>query len=506
MRDAEVDELMDALSDVSAYAHPVGDVEVIRGPTSVVFLAGDRAYKVDRAAGASNGTGATRRACEMELRLNRRLSRGVYLDVVPIVRAVGNGRRGLRFGRPGREDALAIGWAIQMRRLPRDARLDLAVERGWIGPQDAARLGARLARFHTFAARSPEITVSADFSVVRRRLCEGLDRLRPLVGQAITPAMLRRTERALDRRLVQLRPLIERRALEGRPCDTHGDPRLEHIYYLPRPGGLDDFQIIGCEPRERRFADPVSDLAAAVMGLRVRGARNLAVHLVDGYFEQVEDPEGRHLLPLLVAERALERAHLERKALDRAGPRVRRTAVELATRRHAMVALTELCPPSERPCMIMIAGLPGSGKTTLAQGLSSTAGFVHLDADRLCRRLAGVSSEPFPTEAYAPQWAEAVYAECLARAERAVHQGQRIVIDAVFRERSRRLAFVEAAMSWGVPVLLLICEARPGATRNGRWDPLAVRTRSVAHRITTDAGPVRALEQATRILERCALV
>ncbi len=92
------EQIIEELSRPSAYPYPVDEVEIIQTHISVVFLAGDRVYKVKKPVdfGFLDFTTLEKRKhfCEEELRLNRRLSPGMYLKVV----AVTQGPVGLRFG------------------------------------------------------------------------------------------------------------------------------------------------------------------------------------------------------------------------------------------------------------------------------------------------------------------------------------------------------------------------------------------------------------------------
>jgi predicted kinase len=74
---------------------------------------------------------------------------------------------------------------------------------------------------------------------------------------------------------------------------------------------------------------------------------------------------------------------------------------------------------------------------------------------------------------YAAGWVERTYAECLRRAEGLLFEGERVLVDASFREEAQRRAFLEAAARWGVPGLFLLCQAEPGVVRErpaGRRD------------------------------------
>jgi uncharacterized protein len=80
--------LIQALSEPSAYPHPISGVEVRHTHISVVFLAGTKAYKIKKPVDLGFldfGTLEKRRhLCAEEVRLNRRLAPTVYLEVVPV--------------------------------------------------------------------------------------------------------------------------------------------------------------------------------------------------------------------------------------------------------------------------------------------------------------------------------------------------------------------------------------------------------------------------------------
>ena len=84
----ELSRLIDALSDPLAYPFPVDAVEVRHTHISAVFLVGPFVYKIKKPLdlGFLDFTTLEKRRhfCDEEIRLNRRLAPGVYLDVVPV--------------------------------------------------------------------------------------------------------------------------------------------------------------------------------------------------------------------------------------------------------------------------------------------------------------------------------------------------------------------------------------------------------------------------------------
>src|ERR1022692_2532927 len=118
--------LIQALSEPSAYPHPVGGVEVRHTHISVVFLAGNYAYKIKKPVELGFLDFSTlekrRHFCTEEVRLNRRLAPSVYLGVVPVA------RRGTKVVMD--DDGDVVEWAVKMERLPEAATLQSRLERG----------------------------------------------------------------------------------------------------------------------------------------------------------------------------------------------------------------------------------------------------------------------------------------------------------------------------------------------------------------------------------------
>jgi predicted kinase len=136
-----------------------------------------------------------------------------------------------------------------------------------------------------------------------------------------------------------------------------------------------------------------------------------------------------------------------------------------------------LAEPRERPCMVLVAGLPGTGKSVLARGLRETCSFTWIRADEVRKRLAGL--DPLSKQRpdlddgiYTGEWSDRTYAACLARAADVCGAGGRALVDATFVDGRRRAAFVEAAIEWGVPVVLLVVHAPAELIR----ERLAART------------------------------
>ena len=173
-----------------------------------------------------------------------------------------------------------------------------------------------------------------------------------------------------------------------------------------------------------------------------------------------------------------------------------------------------------------MAGLPGTGKSTLARELAEAAEFCVIRSDVVRKELAGLSGhEPTPAQLreslYTAEWNDRVYAECLCRAEYFLGEGKRVIVDATFREEQQRVTFMEAAIRWGVPPGLLLCQAEPETIRRRlearqgdasdadcsvyrqvaeKWEEIGAAPGRAVAVISTEGSPAQVLSRALEVL------
>ena len=349
------------------------------------------------------------------------------------------------------------------------------------------------------------------------------------VGNSVSQAVFTRIRSLTEEALERLRPLIESRADGGVPRDTHGDLRLDHIYIFAEHPPPDNLVVIDCvEFSERfRFADPISDVAFLVMGLNLQGRRDLGREFLEAYIHAAGDSQGMDLVPFYTAYRGVVRGKVEGLKLDRVeiAEADRKTAFT-ESRGSWLLALGELDAPKRRPCLLLVAGLPGTGKSTLARTICDHANLQLIRSDVVRKELADVaasSQTDFGEGIYTAKWNRRTYEECLRQALRLLFEGERVVVDANFRIEADRRDFLQAATQMGVRSGVLVCEADPQivrarlANRRGDasdadwsiyeravegWEQPSARTQSVLKTIDTSNSLEKSVAQAMQALQQ----
>jgi aminoglycoside phosphotransferase family enzyme/predicted kinase len=398
---------------------------------AVVFLSGDRAYKLKRAVKfpyMDFSTAERRRAmCEAEVEINRRLAPEIYLGVEPVE---GN------------------DWVVVMRRFDEDGLLDRMAERGQLTPALMAALGARIARYHDGLApirdgfgRPDDYRhlVAADI----RQMREQGERLDPPSSETLAAKMPAALEPYID--------IVARRVEAGAIRRCHGDLHLRNIVLID--GQPVPFDAIEFSERIANI-DVLYDLSFALMDLCERKLQPLANRLLNEWLWRIAEladaphHEALALLPMFLSRRASIRAFVDAQAASVSDGDTSRA------RDYQKVALSFLQPAPPR--LMAIGGLSGSGKTTralqVAPEIGRVPGAVVVRSDVERKRLAGIAlEERMPAGSYTQEASAKVYAAMFERAGQALRGGQSVVLDAVFAKPEEREAAEALAHEVGVP-------------------------------------------------------
>lgn len=429
-------------------------VDMFETHGALVFMAGDSVLKIKRAIRLPYFDFSTlerrRKFVARELEINAPNAPEIYLGLRPITRQDDGSLAIAGTGKP-------VEWALHMRRFGQDQLLAHVVERQHGLPVNTATaLADAVVNSHATARKvqSPTDQLHA--------VAEGV--FAALSACAVPEVAEARTRfvAAISAALTASAGIRAMRAREGYVRRCHGDLHLGNLVLWDGAPTL--FDAIEFD-EQLATIDTLYDLAFLLMDLERHGARASANIVLNRYLWKTGDPhdlEGLAALPLFMGLRAGIRSMV---TLDRAGLKPNeRTG--LVTRAVETLRLGSALATPTPASMIVIGGLSGTGKTTLAAQIApvfgSAPGALHLRTDLERKWLAGVGEfERLPEHAYTQEAANAVFARVLARANTALIAGHSVILDGVFARPDERAMVENLARKTGARFEGLWLEARP---------------------------------------------
>lgn len=444
-----------ALSSPEFYPHQPACVAIKQTHISWVFLAGDEVFKVKKPVRFSFLDFSTRerrrRACLDEVRLNRRLAPDVYLGV----RGVRITPEGPTWCAAGVEDAGEP--VVHMRRLPDERMLPRLLADGMAGPPEIDAIVARLVRFHADADRSAEVLALSDPARMQAFLANDIAEVERFRTTVLDPQDDDEVRAFLDAGLEVRTPQLRRRIARGRACEGHGDLHAEHVC-IATNGEVVIFDCIEFS-RELRCRDVAAEVSFLKMDLEFRGYPELAQRLVRGYAVATHDREFVDLTEWFACQRAYVRTKVDclrsdaKDVSDRARSEARNEA-----RRHLDLALRYT--RTTKPLVIVVHGISGSGKSTVARRIAARTGFVRFASDEIRKELAGIEwTDRSGADGwlYTSEMSARTYGTLYQRAASTLARGQGVVLDATFQRRIDRHTAQKVADEAGVGWLLVEC-------------------------------------------------
>ncbi|NJN73900.1 MAG: AAA family ATPase [Limnothrix sp. RL_2_0] len=448
-----IETLIATLQTPDIYPHEVtGEISLVQTHVSYVFLTGDYAYKLKKAVNFGFLDFSTlekrKHFCEAELALNRALTKNLYLGVVAIA------YDGEKYNFDGVGEI--VEYAVKMRQFPQENLLSGMFSDGKLTEAHMVQLGKAVADFHATATINDYILSFGEIPKIRQAIDENYQQTSGYIGRAQTQAHYEQTKNFTDNFFSSREDIFASRRAQQKIKECHGDLHLRNICLWK-----DDIQLFDrIEFNEPfRFVDTMYDVAFAVMDLDARGASALGNAFLNTYAEQTGDWEGLQVLPLYLSRQAYVRAKvtsflLDDNAIDAAA---KQEAAKTAADYYTLAWRYTQLPKGK---VVMMSGLSGSGKSTVASRCARIWNGIQIRSDAVRKHLASVPLDEKGDDAmYSPEMTEKTYERLQELGVMLAKQGFTVILDAKFDRIVQRKNVIDACKDAGVPFQILYCQA-----------------------------------------------
>lgn len=429
-------------------------IELIQTHISVILLSRRHALKLKKPVdfGFLDYTTLEKRlaACQAEITFNRRLCADTYLGVQPIIEADGE----LHLTGEGRN----IDYGVLMKRLPAAGMLDQMLHDNTVTESLIDDIAAKLAAFHKSAERGAEIDFYGSSEVIRQNWEENFAQTAPFINRTISKEAFDSIRLWVTNWLEQNTELLRRRVAEKRICDGHGDLRSESVCVTNN-----EICFFDCIEFNERFrcGDTASEAAFLAMDLDARMRPDLGYYFGERYESLSGDHQISRILPFYRCYRAFVRGKVLSFRLDESGF----SEVELDSARRQAENYFDLAAryatPLRQPTVIAVAGLSGTGKTSVARSIAAELGLRVISADAVRKSIFGNTQNcAYGEGAYSDEGNRSTYQKLLEQGLARLPK-ESVVLDATFRRADDRAQARRLVESVGARWRLIECRLAP---------------------------------------------
>lgn len=461
----------------TVYNHPTVQLELIETHVSWVILTGKYAYKIKKPIdfGFLDFSSLKKRKhfCEEELRLGQLFAPEIYLAVVPITGTI-------EHPQINGDTGPILEYAIKMCEFSQDNLLSALLKQGKLSTSLIDKLGQLIAEFHKKTSIAPKNSRFGLPREVHAPTQQNFEQIIPLLSDPKDIAQIKKLEIWANEQFAEHKKLFKERKEKGFIRDCHGDLHLANIILYH--GKLILFDRLEFN-EDLRWTDIITDLAFLVMDLAGKKQPKLANQLINTYLQFTEDYEGLNLLAYYLSYRAVVRAkialfRLNQKDLNN------KEKLEIRADYYNFINLAESYIKPKKPSLIIMHGLVGSGKSTIAKKIAIEYGAIQISSDIIRKKIFNLSlyekSNSIPYGGiYTSESTDKTYNKLLNLAEIIIKAGVIVIIDATFLLHSQRIMFYNLADFLKVPFYILYSQTNDLKLKQ-RIKKRAIRNNSIS--------------------------
>ncbi len=233
-----------------------------------------------------------------------------------------------------------------------------------------------------------------------------------------------------------------------------------------------------------RYNDIACDLAFLAMDLDFNGHPELSDLLQREYVRRSDDHDLPRLFNFYKSYRAYVRAKIHSFTSEGSGLSAKEKRNEIQSAKKYYQLADRYLRRERTPQIIVVFGLMGSGKTSLARALAAETGWPVISSDEIRKTIQGISPtarhwEPFGNGIYSEKMSKKTYREIRKLAEKILKQGRSVILDGSYKRQEERLALMRLARKTKARISFLECRA-PLKTIRIRLDQRSRNARAVS--------------------------
>jgi len=293
------EKVIEAMQRPETYDEGVKYIKIVQTHISWVFLTGNYAYKIKKPVnfGFLDYTTLEKRKmfCEKEVELNSRLSKELYIGVLPI--RVKNEKYKIN------GEGETVEYVVKMKELPQEALMKNLIRENKVTGEDVRKIAKILSDFHHRAATGGEVNEGGEIRTIKFNWDENFEQTKEFIGITIKEEDYEKIKEKVNEFIIKNVELFNRRIKEGKIRDCHGDVHTGSIFIA------DKIYIFDCIEFNTRFrySDVASEVAFLSMDLDYHERRDLSEVFEKSYIEFSKDEEIAKLLPFYKCYRAYVR-------------------------------------------------------------------------------------------------------------------------------------------------------------------------------------------------------
>ncbi len=442
--------LVQSLQNPTIYPHDVEYFKIIETHISWVLLTGKYAYKIKKPLNLGfldfSSLEKRRHYCFEEIRLNSRLAKDIYLEVVAI--------SGSELQPQLNNSGTAIEYAVKMHQFEPDKTFDHLLARKQLTIEHIKQTAGIIATFHSNIKCATTNTKFGSADTVIQPVQENFSQILQL-DRIEKPAVLNQLEEWCKQQHSKLVPLFNQRKKTGDIRECHGDLHLGNI-------ALIDNKVVPFDGIEFNpflyWIDTISEIAFLVMDLQEKQRQDLAFQFLNTYLQHCGDFAGLKLLRFYLVYRAMVRAKVSAIRASQSTTEDEHRQAVLNFQDYLQLASSYTQPPI--PVMIIMYGVSGSGKSWLSEQIINRYQVIRIRSDVERKRLHNLTAQQksysdLNANLYNQTSSDKTYQHLLQLAVEITLAGYSVIVDATFLQQQQRTLFSQQAEQQQIPFLIV---------------------------------------------------